>query len=89
MLIAKVVGNVVATKKDERLTGKKLLILRPFRGSSFSPDETLVAVDCVGAGIGETVLTVCGSSARIASDGLESPIDAAVVGIVDTMETGN
>ena len=85
MILAKVVGTVVATRKDERLVSAKLLLARPV-----SPDGTLegghlVAVDTVDAGFGETVLIVSGSSARMA-DGLKDvPVDAAIVGIVDTV----
>ena len=85
MILAKVVGTVVATRKDERLVSAKLLLARPV-----SPDGTLegahlVAVDTVDAGFGETVLIVSGGSARLA-DGLKDvPVDAAIVGIVDTV----
>ncbi|HHY36791.1 MAG TPA: EutN/CcmL family microcompartment protein [Firmicutes bacterium] len=87
MIIAKVIGNVVATKKDERLVGCKLLIIQPLDLDNTLVDRApRVAVDIVGAGMGETVLVVEGSSARLALDKADIPIDAAVVGIVDTME---
>lgn len=86
MFLAKVVGNVVATKKDERLVGSKLLIVRPL-GAHGRPDgASRVAVDAVGAGVGEVVLVAEGSSARQAVRKGDSPIDAAIVGIVDSME---
>jgi ethanolamine utilization protein EutN len=86
MLLARVMGTVVATRKDERLQGRKLLVCRPV-----APDGTLeggyvVAVDTVGAGVQETVLLVSGSSARMAG-GKETPVDSAIVGIVDEVRT--
>ncbi|HHW54827.1 MAG: EutN/CcmL family microcompartment protein [bacterium] len=87
MIIGKVIGNVVATKKDERLVGYKLLIIQPLDLHDDHVDKApRVAADIVGAGMGETVLVVEGSSARLALDTSDTPIDAAVVGIVDTME---
>jgi microcompartment protein CcmK/EutM len=87
MIIGKVIGNVVATKKDERLVGHKLLIIQPLDlDNSLMDKAPRVAVDIVGAGMGETVLVAEGSSARLALDISDIPIDAAVVGIVDTME---
>lgn len=94
MLLAKVVGTVVATRKDSRLEGKKLLIVAPLTpeeveggGSSPTPAKAnyLVAVDTVDAGYRETVLIVAGSSARMASTCKDTPVDAAIVGIVDTV----
>lgn len=85
MYIGKVIGNVVATKKDSRLVGSKLLIVSPLVRDSKEKDTMVVAVDAVGAGIGEVVLVVKGSTARAAL-GIDAPIDAAIVGIVDTME---
>lgn len=91
MLIAKVIGNIVSTKKDSQLTGKPLLVIAPINGNSkdFDTEKLLVAVDSVGAGVGETVLLVCGSSAGKfeASNGI--PIDAAIIGIIDSMEIHN
>jgi len=85
MFIGRVIGNVVSTKKDERLVGKKLLIVKPQQLTGHTPEEPVVAVDSVGAGIGETVLCVKGSSAK--SVVIEnSPVDAAIVGIIDTYE---
>ena len=87
MIIGKVIGNVVATKKDERLVGYKLLIIQPLDLHDDHVDKApRVAAVIVGAGMGETVLVVEGSSARLALDTSDTPIDAAVVGIVDTME---
>ena len=85
MLLARVIGTVVATRKDPRLEGKKLLVLRHI--SAEGADETgyVVAVDTVGAGYREKVLTVAGSSARMASGCKDTPVDAAVVGIIDNV----
>lgn len=86
MFVAKVIGTVVATKKDEQLIGKKLLVISPLEGKHYSQNKYEVAVDCVGAGIGEEVLVVRGSAARMISDSNDSPVDAAIVGIIDTLE---
>ncbi len=85
MQLAKVVGNVVATQKDEGLNGHKLLLIAPLEPKDGSFSQTKVAVDKVGAGNGETVLIVSGSSARNQFAG-NSPIDLAIVGIVDEIE---
>lgn len=86
MILAKIVGTVVATQKDERLVGRKLLVAQPIDARRKAQGNHLVAVDTVDAGLGETVLIVSGSSARMAADLKETPVDAAVVGIVDTIE---
>ncbi len=86
MILAKVVGTVVATRKDERLVSSKLLIARPMDPGGKAEGAYLVAVDTVDAGFGETVLIVSGSSARMASGLKDCPVDAAIVGIVDTIE---
>ena len=84
MFLARVIGTVVATRKDERLEGRKLLVCRPVSPAGDPEGSYLVAVDTVGAGFHETVLIVSGSSARMAG-GTQSPVDAAIVGIVDTV----
>lgn len=89
MMICKVVGHVWATKKEESLNGFKLMIVRKYRSTYLSKEdmEDFVAVDVVGAGIGETVLVVNGSTARKAfAKGDDMPADAAIVGIVDSVE---
>ena len=86
MILAKIVGTVVATRKDERLVASKLLVARPLDPSGKPDGNYLVAIDTVDAGFGETVLIVSGSSARMAAGLKECPIDAAIVGIVDTVE---
>jgi len=85
MILAKIVGTVVATRKDERLVSNKLLIARPMDPQGKAEGNFLVAVDTVDAGVGETVLIVSGSSARMASGMKDCPVDAAIVGIVDTI----
>ena len=86
MILAKIVGTVVATRKDERLVSNKLLIARPVDPHGKAEGSYLVAVDTVDAGFGETVLIVSGSSARMASGLKDCPVDAAIVGIVDTVQ---
>jgi microcompartment protein CcmK/EutM len=86
MLLAKVVGTVVATRKDERLVSSKLLVARPIDPSGTPEGNYLVAVDTVDAGVGETVLIVSGSSARMASGLKDTPVDAAIIGVVDHID---
>ena len=88
MLLARVVGTVVATRKDPRLEGHKLLLARSVDPSGNIEGGYLVAVDTVDAGVGETVLIVSGSSARMAAGMKDCPVDAAIVGIVDHVEVG-
>jgi microcompartment protein CcmK/EutM len=85
VLLARIVGTVVATRKDPRLVSNKLMVVRPVDPKGKAEGNTLVAVDTVDAGVGETVLIVSGSSARMASGMKDCPIDAAIVGIVDTV----
>lgn len=82
MIICEVIGNVWATKKEPLLEGFKLMVVKEKTSSSM----TLVAVDIVGAGIGEQVLVVKGSTARRAAGEDSLPIDAAIVGIIDAVE---
>lgn len=86
MLLAKVVGTVVATRKDERLVSSKLLVARPIDPTGKPEGNYLVAVDTVDAGVGETVLIVSGSSARMASGLKDTPVDAAIVGVIDHID---
>lgn len=87
MKIAKVIGTIWSTRKDDRLSGHKLLIVQPLNVISGAPDRApIVAADVIGAGVGETVIIVGGSSARHAAGGAEVPVDASVVGIVDNFE---
>lgn len=95
MFLAEVIGQVIATKKDEHLTGRKLLVLMPKLVDEKNPQQfrngqnTVVAIDTVGAGVGELVLFCQGSSARQAGDLKPVPVDAAVVAIVDSVEVLN
>lgn len=92
MILARVEGSVVATKKNPRMTGSKFLVVRPLVTESPSAKEfrpgssTLVAVDSLGAGEGEVVLVVQGSSARLAAADKDTPVDAVIIGIVDTVD---
>lgn len=81
MLIGKVVGSVVSTRKCDNLVGNKFMIIEPI--PSLKIDNRIVAVDKVGAGIGELVLVAQGSAARIGCGDDRAPIDAAIVGIID------
>jgi ethanolamine utilization protein EutN len=85
MRLARVIGTVVATRKDPRLEGKKLLICRSVDPDREDKDDYVVAVDTVSAGFHETVLVVQGSSARMAEGCEDRPVDAAIVGIVDAV----
>lgn len=82
MIVGKVVGSLVATRKNEKLVGNKFLIVEPFEKMNVN-NTRFVAIDNVGAGIGEIVLVAQGSAARVGCDLKDSPIDAAIVGIVD------
>jgi ethanolamine utilization protein EutN len=92
MFLARVEGSVVATKKDARMGGRKLLLLRPQLvddkdPTSFRPGvNTIVAVDSLGAGIGEMVMFCQGASARLAPGLKDAPVDAVVIGIVDSVD---
>ena len=85
MILARVVGNVVATRKDPRLEGKKLLILKPVTPDGREESGYVIAVDTVSAGARELVLAVSGSSARMAEGCKDRPVDLAIVGIVDNV----
>jgi ethanolamine utilization protein EutN len=86
MILARIVGTVVSTRKDPRLEGKKLLIVKPVSPEGHDESGYLVAVDSVGAGYRETVLIVSGSSARMAAECKDQPVDAAIIGIVDSVK---
>ena len=83
MQLAKVIGDVVVTHKDANLTGVKLLVLQPLAADGSATGRTLVAVDAVGAGTGETVFFVRGKEASFPFYPTEVPTDAGIVGIVD------
>ncbi len=94
MFIARITGSLVSTQKIESMIGQKLLIVEPLRVDEKTPTKlnptgrTFVVVDTVGAGTGEVVLCVQGSSARFTEQTKTLPVDAAVVGIVDTVQVG-
>ncbi|TWT81079.1 Carbon dioxide concentrating mechanism protein CcmL [Planctomycetes bacterium CA13] len=91
MFIARVTGSVVSTQKVQTMTGHKLLVVEPYRldnvqrQSLESTGRTFVAVDTIGAGEGEYVLITQGSSARLTPETKSLPIDAVIIGIVDTV----
>jgi ethanolamine utilization protein EutN len=89
MFLAKVIGTVVATQKDPKFQGMKLLYIQPYinKEQSLVPSgSSVVAVDSVGAGAGECVLFTQGSSARLTPTTKDAPVDCVVVGIVDSIE---
>jgi len=91
MFLAKVIGNVVSTQKNEQFRGMKLLLIQPYVSRETKLEvsgSSVVAVDSVGAGIGECVLFTQGSSARLTPATKDAPVDAVIVGIVDTVEVG-
>lgn len=79
MIIGKVIGSVVSTRKNENLVGSKFMIVEPTEGKN----HKIIAIDNIGAGIGEYVLVALGSAARIGCGKETAPIDAAIVGIID------
>jgi ethanolamine utilization protein EutN len=83
LLLGRIIGTVVATRKDPRLEGKKLLICRLIDPDGQDEKGYVIAVDTVDAGFKEQVLIVSGSSARMAQGCKDTPVDAAIVGIVD------
>ncbi|MBL9206411.1 MAG: EutN/CcmL family microcompartment protein [Opitutaceae bacterium] len=95
MFIARVIGSVVATKKDPAMVGRKLLLVRPMLVDEAQPDRlrpganTIVVVDTLGAGVDELVLLCQGSSARQAGGMKTLPVDAVIIGIVDTVDVLN
>lgn len=86
MQIARVIGSTVATIKDEKLTGRKLLIVREADETGKPVGKPYVAVDTVDAGAGDLVLVAAGSSARQTTQTKDTPVDAVIMAIVDTLE---
>ena len=86
MIVGEVVGTIVATRKEERLEGLKLQIVKIIDMDLKPTGEFLIAADAVGAGYGETVLCARGSSARLTVKTRDCPIDAVIMGIIDTIE---
>jgi len=94
MFVAKVTGSVVATQKVDTMVGRKLLVVEPYRVAETrdrlkSAGRTFVAVDTVGAGEGEYVLITQGSSARMTPETKTLPIDAVIIGIIDSVHVDN
>jgi microcompartment protein CcmK/EutM len=88
MQLARVIGDIVATRKDESLTGIKLLLVQPLTPDRRPAGKPLVAVDAVGAGVGEHVFFVRGKEASFPFLPAEPPVDAGIVGIVDRWDLG-
>ncbi len=91
MFLAKVIGTVVSTQKNPKFLGMKLLLIQPYitrEDELVQSGSSVVAVDSVGAGLGELVMFTQGSSARLTDITRDSPTDTVIVGIVDTVEIG-
>ena len=86
MFIAKVIGTTISTIKDEKLLGRKLLILRQTDESGAVSGKPYVAVDTVDAGVGDLVLTAAGSSARQTNITKDTPVDAVIMAVIDSLE---
>ena len=86
MLIARVIGTTVSTVKDEKLTGRKLLIVRQTDEFGEPVGKPYVAIDTVDAGIGDLVLTAAGSSARQTNVTKDTPVDAVIMAMIDSLE---
>jgi microcompartment protein CcmK/EutM len=86
MLIARVIGTTVSTVKDEKLTGRKLLIVRQTDEAGSPVGKPYVAVDTVDAGVGDLVLTAAGSSARQTTITKDTPVDAVIMAVIDSLE---
>ena len=82
MIIGKVVGSVFSTRKSDKLVGNKFMIVEPVEKMNADGNQ-IVAIDIIGAGIGELVMVAQGSAARIGCDMADAPVDAAIVGIID------
>jgi len=91
MFLAKVIGTVVSTQKNQKFQGMKLLLIQPYisrDGELIASGSSVVAVDSVGSGIGELVMFTQGSSARLTDMTRDMPTDTVIIGIVDTVEVG-
>lgn len=86
MLIARVIGTTVSTIKDEKLTGRKLLVVRQTDEHGMATGKPFVAIDTVDAGVGDLVLTCAGSSARQTTQTKDCPVDAVIMAVIDTLE---
>lgn len=86
MLLGKVTGSLWSTRKDEKLNGLKFMIVEVYKEDTKETDGILIAADNAGAGVGDLVLITQGQAARISAENLELPIDAMIVGVVDSLE---
>jgi len=86
MLIARVVGSAISTIKDEKLTGRKLLVVRQTDEKGQAIGKPFVAIDTVDAGVGDLVLTAAGSSARQTTITKDTPVDAVIMAVIDSLQ---
>jgi len=86
MLIVRVIGTTVSTIKDEKLQGKKLLVVQPADETGTASGKPFVAIDTVDAGVGDLVLTASGSSARQTTITKDTPVDAVIMAVIDSLE---
>ena len=86
MIIGRILGTVVSSQKDERLLGKKLLIVKPINLDGSDQNGYVVSVDTVRAGFHERVIVVGGSSARLAEGNKDCPVDSAIIGVIDSID---
>ena len=89
MLVGKVIGTLVSTRKDPKLEGLKLLIVQATDLAGSAKGGQVVAIDSVGAGVGELVMYCAGSSARQTESTQNRPVDTVIMGIIDAIEVGN
>lgn len=87
MLLGRVTGSLWSTRKDEKLNGWKFMLVEVWNTDTEEPAGSLVAADNAGAGVGDLVLITQGQAARISAENLETPIDAMIVGVVDSVES--
>ncbi|WP_302372086.1 EutN/CcmL family microcompartment protein [Enterococcus asini] len=87
MLLGRVTGSLWSTRKDEKLNGWKFMMVEVWNTDTKEPAGSLVAADNAGAGIGDLVLITQGQAARISAENLDTPIDAMIVGVVDSLES--
>lgn len=83
MIVGKVIGSLWATRKDEKLNGLKFMVVKPMYGDT---NDIFVAADNAGAGVNDLVLITRGGSARVSIDERETPVDAVIVGVIDSIE---
>lgn len=82
MIVGKIIGSIVSTRKNDKLLGNKFMVVEPLKSFGDQANK-IIAIDNIGAGIGEIVLVATGSAARVSLDDKSTPVDAAIVGIVD------